>query len=162
MKHHQLARRLAAAGAALLMTAAALPGQIIQPVTVYAGQQLGQTDFENGVGLPWHIVESTAGKMEFEIDNGVYKVTIVSPGGASRGGEDRWDCQFRHRGLKIVAGHQYRVQYQITPSNAGKYYTKIGNLEGNVEVWHNMSNGYDLDATWDPIWINGNEWKVVE
>ncbi|SDB34873.1 Carbohydrate binding domain-containing protein [Ruminococcaceae bacterium FB2012] len=162
MKHHQLARRLAAAGAALLMTAAALPGQIIQPVTVYAGQQLGQTDFENGVGLPWHIVESTAGKMEFEIDNGVYKVTIVSPGGASRGGEDRWDCQFRHRGLKIVAGHQYRVQYQITPSNAGKYYTKIGNLEGNVEVWHNMSNGYDLDQHWDCIQIGANETKSVD
>lgn len=162
MKHHQLIRRLAAAGAALLMTAAALPGQIFQPVTVYAGQQLGQTDFENGVGLPWHIVESTAGKMEFEIDNGVYKVTIVSPGGASRGGEDRWDCQFRHRGLKIVAGHQYRVQYQITPSNAGKYYTKIGNLEGNVEVWHNMSNGYDLDQHWDCIQIGANETKSVD
>ena len=162
MKKHHLVKRIAAAGAALLMAAAALPAQLIQPLTAFAGQQLGQTDFENGVGLPWHIVESTAGKMEFEISNGVYKVTIVNPGGASRGGEDRWDCQFRHRGLKIVSGHQYRVQYQITPSNAGKYYTKIGNLEGNVEVWHNMSNGYDLDSHWDCIQISANETKTVD
>ncbi|MBQ7187218.1 MAG: glycoside hydrolase family 9 protein [Ruminococcus sp.] len=159
---HKLIRRMTAAGAALLMTVTALPAQLLQPLTAYAGQQLGQTDFENGVGLPWHIVESTAGKMEFEIADGVYKVKIVSPGGASRGGEDRWDCQFRHRGLKIVSGHQYRVQYQITPSNAGKYYTKIGNLEGTVEVWHNMSNGYDLDSHWDLIPIGANETKTVD
>ncbi len=162
LKKHSTVKRLAAAGAAVLMAVTALPAQLLPAVTVYAGQQLGQTDFENGVGLPWHIVESAAGKMEFEIDDGVYKVKIVSPGGASRGGEDRWDCQFRHRGLKIVSGHQYRVQYSITPSNAGKYYTKIGNLEGNVEVWHNMSNGYDLDQHWDPIQIGANETKTVD
>jgi len=46
--------------------------------TVNAGQQLGQTDFENGVGLPWHICESGPGKMDFEIDKGVYTVTIVN------------------------------------------------------------------------------------
>ena len=132
------------------------------PLYCAAGEQLGQTDFDDGVGLPWHICESDPGKMDFEIEDGVYKITIVEPGGASHGGEDRWDCQFRHRGLKIVSGHQYRVQYEITPSVSGKYYTKIGNLEGNVEVWHNMSNGYDLDATWDPIQINAGETRRVD
>ncbi|MBQ3968230.1 MAG: glycoside hydrolase family 9 protein [Lachnospiraceae bacterium] len=127
-----------------------------------AGQQLGQTDFDDGVGLPWHIVESEPAKMEFELKDGKYYITIVNPGGASRGGEDRWDCQFRHRGLSIVSGHQYKVHYEITASNAGKYYTKIGNLDGNVEIWHNMSNGYDLDSHWDPIWINANETKTVD
>ncbi|MBP3238623.1 MAG: glycoside hydrolase family 9 protein [Lachnospiraceae bacterium] len=127
----------------------------------FAGQQLGQQDFEEGAGLPWHIVESATGKMNFEIDNGVYKITIVNPGGASNGGEDRWDCQFRHRGLKIVAGHQYQVSYEITASNSGKYYTKIGNLEGTDEVWHNMSNGYDLDSHWDLLPISANETKKV-
>lgn len=134
----------------------------VAPMCVYAGQQLGQTDFDDGVGLPWHICESTTGKMEFDIDGGKYKIKIVNPGGASNGGEDRWDCQFRHRGLKIVSGHQYQVSYEITPSNAGKYYTKIGNLEGTVEVWHNMSNGYDLDGTWDPISIGAGETKKVD
>lgn len=133
----------------------------VLPSAALAGQQLGQTDFEDGSGLPWHIVESATGKMDFEISNGVYKITIVNPGGVSNGGEDRWDCQFRHRGLKIVSGHQYQVNYEITASNSGKYYTKIGNLEGNIEVWHNMSNGYDLDSHWDPLPINANETKKV-
>ncbi|MCR5807020.1 MAG: glycoside hydrolase family 9 protein [Oscillospiraceae bacterium] len=157
-------KKLISAAAALIVATGSVSGAVpvLFPVTVYAGEQLGQNDFDSGVGLPWHICESAAGEMEFDISGGVYRITIVNPGGASRGGEDRWDCQFRHRGLRIVAGHQYRVQYEITPSNSGKYYTKIGNLEGNVEVWHNMSNGYDLDGTWDPIYIGANETKKVD
>ena len=148
---------------AVVVTAAVLlAGGAVSPLLVSAGEQLGQTDFENSVGLPWHIMESGTGQMDFEIKDGQYVITIVSPGGASRGGEDRWDCQFRHRGLKIVSGHQYRVRYEITPSNGGKYYTKIGNLAGDVEIWHNMSNGYDLGSTWDPIWIGANETKKVD
>ncbi|SEL03885.1 Carbohydrate binding domain-containing protein [Ruminococcus sp. YRD2003] len=136
---------------------------ILSPYSAFAGQQLGQTDFDEGVGLPWHICESAPGEMDFEIDNGVYKITIVNPGGASQGGEDRWDCQFRHRGLKIVSGHQYKVSYEITASNSGKFYTKIGNLDGDVEIWHNMSTGDgDFNNTWDPIQINANETKKVE
>ena len=61
-------------------TALSLVGMSITPSTfVSAGQQLGQTDFENGVGLPWHVCESAPGKMEFEISGGVYKITIVNP-----------------------------------------------------------------------------------
>lgn len=131
--------------------------------SAFAGEQLGQTDFENGIGLPWHVCESDPGKMDFEIDNGVYQITIVNPGGASQGGEDRWDCQFRHRGLKIVSGHQYKVSYEITASNSGKYYTKIGNLDGDLEIWHNMStNEGDFGNNWDPMPINANETKKVE
>lgn len=144
------------------LATAILAGGAISPLLVSAGEQLGQTDFESGAGLPWHIMESGTGEMDFEIKDGQYVITIVNPGGASRGGEDRWDCQFRHRGLKIVAGHQYRVRYELTPSNGGKYYTKIGNLAGDVEIWHNMSNGYDLDGTWDLIWVGANETKKVD
>ncbi|MBR7090079.1 MAG: carbohydrate binding domain-containing protein, partial [Lachnospiraceae bacterium] len=118
------------------------------PMHVSAGEMLGENDFDSGKGLPWHICESATAKMDFEIEDGVYRITIINPGGASNGGEDRWDCQFRHRGLTIVSGHTYHVHYEIKASNSGKFYTKIGNLAGDVEVWHNMSNGYDLDATW--------------
>ncbi len=147
-----------------VIAAGTLSPTLIQlaPLTANAGEQLGQTDFDDGVGLPWHICESAPGEMDFEIDKGVYKVTIVNPGGASAGGEDRWDCQFRHRGLKIVAGHEYEVKYEITASTSGKYYTKIGNLDGDVEIWHNMSNGSDLDSTWDPLQINANETKKID
>ena len=50
--------------------------------TALAGQQLGATDFDDGVGLPWHIVESATGKMDFAIEpvlNRVKQSRIVYP-----------------------------------------------------------------------------------
>lgn len=164
-KKNMISRAASTIAAAAIAAAAVFPaGTQFALLTADAGQQLGQTDFENGVGLPWHIVESAPGEMDFSIDKGVYTVTIVNPGGASRGGEDRWDCQFRHRGLKIVSGHKYKVSYEITPSESGKYYTKIGNLDGDVEIWHNMmaDGGPDFNSTWDCIQIGKNETKKVE
>lgn len=76
------------------------------PMHVSAGEMLGENDFDSGKGLPWHICESATAKMGFEIEDGVYRITIVNPGGAS--------------------------------------------------------NGYDLDATWDPINISANNWMVVD
>lgn len=128
-----------------------------------AGQMLGQQTFDSGVGLPWHTCETAPGKCEFGISGGTYNVTIVNPGGSSRGGEDRWDIQFRHRGLKIVSGRQYRVKYSIKATNSGMYYTKIGNLEGNVEIWHNMStDAGNFDSNWDCLRINAGEQKDVD
>ena len=161
MRNRLIGKAVSGFIAAVLAVGSAAPA--ICPLMADAGQQLGQTDFDKGAGLPWHICESAPGEMDFEIDNGVYKITIVNPGGASQGGEDRWDCQFRHRGLKIVSGHQYKASYEITASKSGKYYTKIGNLDGDVEIWHNMSTGDgDFNNTWDPIQINANETKKVE
>ena len=84
-------RAVSAAAAVIIAAAAVMPAGI--SFTANAGQQLGQTDFENGVGLPWHIVESAPGEMDFDISKGVYTVTIVNPGGASRGGEDSSDTE---------------------------------------------------------------------
>lgn len=164
-KMRKLGKRAFSAMAAAAVAAGIMAPAVMQvvPMTADAGQQLGQMNFDSGVGLPWHIVESAPGEMDFAIEDGVYKATIINPGGASNGGDDRWDCQFRHRGLKIVAGHQYQVKYEITASNSGKYYTKIGNLDGDVEIWHNMSTGEgDFNSHWDPIPINANETKKVE
>ncbi len=136
-------------------------GSIINVNTVKAGQQLGQLNFDEGIGLPWHICESETGKMEFEVKDGKYQITIVNPGGASNGGEDRWDCQFRHRGLKIVAGHQYEISYEITASKSGQYYTKIGNLDGDVELWHSNTNEGDFGANWGMIQLPANQTKKV-
>jgi endoglucanase len=164
-KDKLIRRTLSALAAAAVTFGALIPaGAQLSSITAYAGQQLGQTDFDEGVGLPWHIVESDPGKMEFDIDDGVYSIKIINTGGASEGGEDRWDCQFRHRGLTIVSGHQYKVSYEITASESGKYYTKIGNLEGKIEVWHNNmdDNGANLDSTWERLQINKGETKKEE
>ncbi len=103
------------------------------------GQLFGEGTFNDGAGLPWHICENATGKMSFDIDKstGTYKLTIVNPGGQSNGGVDRWDCQFRHRGLTIKEGHTYRFTYSIKASNAGKMYAKIGNMvNDDQELWH--------------------------
>ena len=165
-KYKKHGRAAVSAFAAAVIAAGALcPAELPSPrITAYAGQQLGQTDFEDGIGLPWHIVESAPGEMDFDVSNGVYSVKIVNTGGASKGGDDRWDCQFRHRGLKIVSGHKYKVSYEITASESGKYYTKIGNLDGDIEVWHNNmeDNGANFDSTWERLQINKDETKKEE
>ena len=160
-----LCRALSAIAAAALTAGAVIPASPLPAaVDAYAGQQLGQTDFDEGVGLPWHIVESAPGEMEFDISGGKYSVKIINTGGASKGGTDRWDCQFRHRGLKIVSGHKYKVSYEITASESGKYYTKIGNLDGTEEIWHNNmdDSGANLDSTWERLPINKGETKKEE
>ncbi|MBQ8435520.1 MAG: carbohydrate binding domain-containing protein, partial [Oscillospiraceae bacterium] len=130
---------------------------------VFAGQQVGQTDFEDGVGLPWHVCESIPGEMDFEISDGVYKITIVNPGGASNGGEDRWDCQFRHRGLTIVSGNTYNVSFDITASNNCTYYSKIGDMaEPYAEDWHGEPDPSQFDANWNVKELSANQTQHVE
>ncbi len=139
-------RRAAGIFAAAVMSLGCMTGSL----TAFAGQQLGQTDFESGVGLPWHVCESAPGEMEFSISDGQYNIKIVNPGGASNGGEDRWDCQFRHRGLKLVSGCIYEVSFDITASNDCTYYTKIGDMaEPYTEDWHGNPDDGSYDGYWN-------------
>ena len=143
---------------ALCLTAAS----VATPISASAGQLLGETTFDTK-GLPWHVCESTPGKMSFDIVDGVYKATIVNPGGQSNGGEDRWDCQFRHRGLVMRSSDTYEISFELTADKAGKFYTKIGNLEGDVEVWHNgNTNAGDFDQKWDCIPVQANQTYKME
>ena len=144
--HKKIARAITSSlmGASVLASSLAA----IVPMNAAAGNCLGQNDFDDGIGLPWHICVTNPAEQSFTISGGTYNCTIVNPGGKTRGGDSRWDCQFRHRGLKIVAGHQYQISYEITASNAGQYYTKIGNLDGDVELWHSNTNEGDFGANW--------------
>lgn len=146
------------------ITAFNVIGTSFTPINyVSAGQQLGQTDFESGVGLPWHVCESQPAKMEFEISDGVYNITIVNSGGASKGGEDRWDCQFRHRGLTIVSGNSYKVSFEITASNDCTYYTKIGDMgEPFAEDWHGEPDPSQHEGFWNVQPLQANQTKKVE
>ncbi len=170
---------MAAIAAAVLLPYGTLPAM--------AGELLGQSDFNEGAGLPWHICESATGKMDFTIDGGCYNITIENPGGVSNGGEDRWDCQFRHRNLTFVSGHTYRLTYSVWASNPGWLYAKIGDMTNDdAELWH--SNGTMLNMTytegqsqadietalraaqpngqngdynsWQGVNINGNSWNT--
>jgi endoglucanase len=140
-------------GASLL--ASAMTASAVVPA--FAGENLGTTNFDNGVGLPWHICESGANtNLEFAIEDGVYRIWILNPGGESRGGESIWDCQFRHRKLSIIADHTYTVEYTITSNMSGFYKTKIGDFSGNVETWHNEASSKEYYKGWEGLTLTAN------
>ena len=91
MLKSKFGRKLAASATALAMVATASASSI-SALTASAGNLLGEGTFEEGSALPWHICENGTASMAFTIDDGVYSILIKNPGGASNGGEDRWDC----------------------------------------------------------------------
>ena len=153
-------KTIIACTASLLIAVAPLPAQYLE---VSADQLLGQTDFDDGVGLPWHTCETLPADLDFEITDGVYRITINNPGGASRGGEDRWDCQFRHRGLAVQQGHTYKVKYTIKASKDCTYYTKIGDMsEPYFEDWHGEPDSSQYNNYWDLKPLKANQAVTVE
>lgn len=150
MLKSKLGKKLAAGATALAMVASASAASLSTTLTAFAGMQLGEGTFENGAGLPWHICENGTGSMAFSIANGVYSILIKNPGGASNGGEDRWDCQFRHRGLSLEWGRTYRLCYSIYATNTdggmGNCYAKIGDITNDdLEYWHNNGTALQMD-----------------
>ncbi|MBQ8928579.1 MAG: glycoside hydrolase family 9 protein [Oscillospiraceae bacterium] len=144
MLKSKFGKRLLAGASALAMVASATAASI-STMTASAGELLGEGTFENGVGLPWHVCENGTGVMNFNVDtkDGVYSIEIVNPGGVSNGGEDRWDCQFRHRNLSITYGNTYRITYSVYATNRGQLYAKLGDVTNDdAEYWH--SNGKTL------------------
>lgn len=135
---HKSMKKVVSGIAALAITAS------LTPMSAFAGQQLGQTNFNAGVGLPWHTCETNPAKQIFDISGGTYNVTIKN----NDGPESRWDLQLRHRGLHIEKNHKYKITWEVTASTAGEMYTKIGNYGGTVEVWHNNSTDSDFDQHW--------------
>lgn len=132
-----------------------------------AGEMLGQTDFNDGVGLPWHTCVTQPANLSFSISGGTYNVTINNAGGSARGGDSRWDCQFRHRKLQIYSGNSYTVKAEITADQTGEIYTKIGDLSGQTEIWHNGMGdsqgrwGNDLGSTWTLLPITAGQTLTI-
>ena len=107
-------KRIAKVVTASLMAAAMLSTTVatVVPMSVSAGLCVGETEFTKK-GLPWHTCETSPAKQNFELtDAGTYKVEIVEPGGQAKGGESRWDLQFRHRKLRIHKGHTYKIHWE--------------------------------------------------
>lgn len=134
------------------MTAASVTG-VIAPVSANADELLGATDFEDGIGLPWHTCTTLPAKQDFEIENGAYTVRIIN----NLGTNGRWDLQFRHRGLQIQKGHTYHIHAEITPSEDGYIYSAIGNYSCNAEYWNDTGNG-----NWQPSKLTKGEKFVID
>jgi len=145
MRKSKFGRKVTAGLAAMTMALSATAASAAA-ITASAGEMLGEGTFNEGAGLPWHICENATGEMDFEISAGVYSILIKNPGGASNGGESRWDCQFRHRSMSITYGHTYRLTYSVYATNAGHLFAKLGDMANDdAEYWH--SNGQELSLT---------------
>jgi len=148
MLNSNLGRKFAAGAAALAMAASASAASLSTTLTAFAGVMTGEGTFQEGAGLPWHVCENGTGEMAFSISDDIYSILIKNPGGASNGGDDRWDCQFRHRGMTIEYGHKYRLTYSVYATNSGHIYGKLGDITlDDAEYWHNCGNKLDLEYT---------------
>ena len=105
---------------------------LLAPVASRADELLDQTDFDDGIGLPWHISESAEENSDFKVADGVYSVTV------NKATTDKWDVQIRHRGLTLETGHTYNVKFKVKADKATKVYAKIGQQgDPYKEYWNN-------------------------
>ena len=158
--------------AAMLASTAAATLPAFSMTAFAAGEMLGQTNFDDGVGLPWHTCETQPAKLKFNISGGTYNVEIVNQGGKAQGGADRWDCQLRHRKLEFHSGNKYHVHAEITADNDGEIFAKISDLSGGTDIWHNAmggtseAKGYtpveDLGQSWDCLPVKKGETLVID
>jgi len=132
--------------AAAMLTTATVG--MVAPMSASAGDMLGQHDFDEGIGLPWHTCETNPARQKFDIEGGTYNVHIENPDG----GDGRWDLQLRHRGIKIQAGHTYKVSGEVTADANGYIYSKVGSQDGKIEIWHDLGAG-----EWNPYPIRAGE-----
>ena len=110
--------------------------------TINADDLLAQNDFNNGVSLPWNISESAEENSDFEVtDDGEFKVMVYN------GGVNRWDVQFRHRGIVVEQGHTYTVKFTLRATKNTDVYAKIGQKGAPYkEYWNNNWTPFSLIA----------------
>ena len=77
--HNKIAKAITGSLTAAAMLATSAVAFI--PMSASAGELLGQTDFEEGVGLPWHTCETNPARQTFDTDGGSYNVHIEVPKG---------------------------------------------------------------------------------
>lgn len=78
-------KRFSKAIVASLMAATMIAPSIatVAPMSVSAGQVLGETSFDFKA-LPWHTCESSPAKQNFRIEDGAFHVSIVTATGADK------------------------------------------------------------------------------
>lgn len=131
MKNKNLKRVIASLSAITMLASASAV-----PVNVFAGEQLGHYNFEEGIGVPWRISQSGPANLSIDFSDGKYIVEINNPGGKSRGGEDRWDAQLLHSGLYMDSTHTYKLTYTVSSDTDGYIYSVIGNDAKDIQAWH--------------------------
>lgn len=172
MKKHSAFKRIIAPviSGAMLLNIAALPAETAAAF-VWTGGTLINTDFDDGVGLPWCTYATMPARLKWDVSDGTYNIEIVNNGGANDGGADRWDCQFSHRMLEFRAGSTYHVHAEITADCDGEIFTKISALSGSKDLWLNAMGGTaeasypgveELGQAWDCLPVKKDEPLIID
>jgi endoglucanase len=114
------------------------PKKVKAAEMVGAGDIIRNNTFDGGVGLPWHVVETFPASADFSIEGGKYNITI------NNRGTERWDVQFRHRGLTIERGHTYTVKFTVSATKDCKIYPKIGDQGEPYDEYWNYNMNWDF------------------
>ena len=128
--HKKFSRAIAASLMAATMIAPTVAN--VAPMSVSAGQVLGETSFDFKA-LPWHTCETSPAKQDFAIEDGAFHIKVeVAEGGDG----EKWDLQFRHRNLNFKSGHTYKVSFKVKAKRSGmELCSKIGNIKGDEEYF---------------------------
>ena len=139
---------------------------ISEPQKASAYELLGETSFEYKM-LPWHTVETSPAKQQFELDDGTAHIKISVPEGPEK---ERWDLQFRHRNIDFKKGHEYKISFKVKSNRNGiELYSFIGNLSDSEEYFvldgstNDMHMGPHMDGQW-PVCAAKltTEWQTYE
>ncbi len=161
-------KKFSKAVAASFMAATMLATTVatVVPMTVSAGQVLGETTFDHKA-LPWHTCETNPAKQTFTLDKtegdgGAFKVEILKSQG---GDKEKWDLQTRHRNINFKAGHTYTISWSAKSSKSGlKVFTKISNIKGDEEYWtgneQGGGNGPHMGGQWGTAIALSTDWKT--
>ena len=139
---------------------------ISEPPKAYAYELLGETSFSHKM-IPWHTVENSPAKQDFELSDGNVHIKILIPEGADK---ERWDLQFRHMSLDFKKGHEYKVSFKSKAKRDGmELYSFIGNLSDSEEYFvldgstNDMHMGPDMGGQWPSSSVRlTTEWQTYE
>lgn len=94
---------------------------------------IGMGDFDDEIALPWHPVQEDPARQSFELADGAFKTTIIN--------SYYGNLQFRHRGLHIEAGHEYKIAFDLNSTSDGNIYTAVQKYNGEDLQWLNGLEG---------------------
>ena len=139
--------------AGLLAAAMIVPTtvSIAEPLSAFASELLGESTFDYKM-IPWHTVENSPARQNFELSDGTVHIRILIPEGAEH---EKWDLQLRHRSLDFKKGHEYKVSFKVKARRYGmELYSFIGSLSDSEEYFvldgstNDMHMGPDMDGNW--------------
>ncbi|GAB4197767.1 MAG: glycoside hydrolase family 9 protein [Roseiflexaceae bacterium] len=139
-------RLLATTGIAVLLVGVVV-GLLAQPATTaLSANLLAQSDFNNGVILPWNTSFSAPASGSASVVNGAMCVQV------NNAGANNWDAQVRHREMILQQGHSYSVSFTAWASSPTRARPKIG-MAGPpyAEYWFR-----EIDLTTTPQTFTGS------